>query len=188
MTASGTPNRTRQPFVLAEAVQMLQRAPALLDAWLRHLPDAWVTAHEGGDTWSVFDIVGHLVHAERTDWLPRVRLIVESGPLRPFDSFDRTAMFVQSRGKTLGELLDTFAQARAESLRNLAALALSDADLDLQGRHPQLGIVTLRQLLATWVAHDLDHIAQVARVLAHQYSSEVGPWSAYLRVISGQPG
>ena len=179
---------THQPVVVADAAAILERTPAMLDAWLRRLPDSWIHAHEGGDTWSAFDIVGHLIHGEHTDWIPRLRRIIESGPSRPFDSFDRTAMFDQSEGKTLGELLDAFAAARAQSLRDLSELSLRDADLDREGRHPQLGSVTLRQLLATWVAHDLDHVSQIARVLAHQYAGEVGPWRAYLRVISGQPG
>jgi hypothetical protein len=185
---STEPDRTRQPFVLADALMMLERTPQTLDAWVRDLPNAWITGHEGGATWSVFDVVGHLIHGERTDWMPRVRLILECGRSKPFERFDRTAMFATSQGRTLGSLLDEFAEARAESLRELAVLQLADADLDRQGRHPELGPVTLRQLLATWVAHDLDHLSQIARVLAHQYATEVGPWRAYLRVISGEPG
>jgi len=181
-------DRQRQAFALAEATMFLERTPGVLDLWLRHLPEAWITAHEGGDTWSVFDIIGHLIHGERTDWMPRVRRIIESGTSQSFETFDRTAMLTHSQGKTLGELLEVFAEARAGSLRDLAALQISDADLERQGRHPQLGQVTLRQLLATWVAHDLDHISQIARVLAHQYSEEVGPWRAYLRIVSGEPG
>jgi hypothetical protein len=181
-------DRTRQPFVLSEATTLLARTPAILDAWLRGLSHAWVTAHEGGQTWSAFDIVGHLIHAERTDWVPRARMILAEGEARPFDRFDRLAQFEQSRQQTLTSLLDEFARLRQESLRELASLHLTDADLDRRGRHPELGVVTLRQLLATWVAHDLDHLAQVARVLAHQYSDAVGPWRAYLRIISGQPG
>jgi hypothetical protein len=177
-----------QPFVLAEATTLLERTPRVLDVWLRWLPETWITATEGGETWSAFDIIGHLIHGEHTDWMPRVRRIVESGPSRPFDPFDRTAMFVLSQGKNVGELLDEFAEARAGSLRELAALQIGDVDLAREGRHPQLGSVTLRQLLATWVAHDLDHISQIARVLAHQHSEHVGPWRAYLRVISGEPG
>jgi hypothetical protein len=181
-------DRTRQPFALAEATEILERTPRVLDAWVRHLPDTWINAHEGGTTWSVFDIIGHLIHGERTDWMPRARIILECGESKAFETFDRTAMFESSHGRTLGSLLDEFADARAQSLRELAALQIADANLDRRGRHPQLGTVTLRQLLATWVAHDLDHISQIARVLAHQYSEEVGPWRAYLRVVSGEPG
>ena len=155
---------------------------------LRGLPDGWIAAHEGGDTWSPFDVVGHLIHGERTDWVPRAKMILEHGEARAFDKFDRLAQFADSEGRTLASLLDEFATLRRESLRELAALRLTDADLDRRGRHPELGVVTLRQLLATWVAHDLDHVVQISRVLARQYSDEVGPWRAYLRVISGTQG
>jgi hypothetical protein len=171
-----------------EGVAILQRTPAALDAMLRGLPAGWIAAHEGGDTWSPFDILGHLIHGERTDWLPRARIILEQGDTRPFDTFDRLAQFRESAGQTLDSLLDEFAALRASNLRQLDALRLTDADLDRRGRHPALGVVTLRQLLATWVAHDLDHIAQIARVLARQYTDGVGPWRAYLRIISGVQG
>ena len=181
-------DRTRRAFVMDEAVAILARTPASLDAQLRGLPEGWLTAHEGHDTWSAFDVVGHLIHGERTDWIPRVRTILEHGDARPFDPFDRSAQFTDSQGRTLASLLDEFAALRAESLRELSALHITNADLDRRGRHPVFGIVTLRQLLATWVAHDLDHIVQISRVLARQYSDEVGPWKAYLRVISGSQG
>ena len=171
-----------------EAVAVLSRTPATIDALLRGLPDGWLAAHEGGETWSPFDVVGHLLHGERTDWIPRVRLILEHGEARPFDRFDRLAQFNDSRGRTLDSLLDDFAAARRDNLRDLAALNLKDADLDRRGTHPGLGIVTLRQLLSTWVAHDLDHVVQIARVMAAQYADEVGPWRAYLRIISGAQG
>ena len=167
---------------------MLARTPVILDSWLRGLPDGWAAGHEGGETWSPFDIVGHLIHGEETDWVPRARIILAHGDTQPFEPFDRLAQFEHSKGLTLPDLLDEFARLRQRSLRELDAFRITDTDLDRRGRHPALGIVTLRQLLATWVAHDLDHLAQVARVLAHQYSDEVGPWRAYLRVISGQPG
>ena len=145
-------------------------------------------AHEGGDTWSPFDVIGHLIHGERTDWVPRVKIILEHGDARAFDTFDRFAQFAASEGRTLDSLLDEFARLRRDNLKELASLRLSDADLDRRGRHPAFGSVTLRQLLATWVAHDLDHVAQIARTLARQYADEVGPWRAYLRVISGAQG
>ena len=182
------PDRTRRPFVVEEAVAILARTPATLDALLRGLPEGWLAAHEGGETWSPFDVVGHLIHGERTDWMPRARTILEHGEARPFDPFDRFAQFALSEGRTLGSLLDEFAALRQDNVRDLTALALTPADLDRRGRHPSLGVVTLRQLLATWVAHDLDHIVQVSRVLARQYSGEVGPWRAYLRIISGAQG
>ena len=181
-------DRTRRPVDLDEAVAILSRTPATLDALLRGLPQGWIDAHEGGETWSPFDVVGHLIHGERSDWLPRARIIMEQGEARPFERFDRVAQFASAEGQTLASLLDEFAAARRESLRALAALRLRESDLDRRGRHPELGVVTLRQLLATWVAHDLDHVAQIARVLARQYSDEVGPWRAYLRIISGAQG
>lgn len=181
-------DRTRRSFVMDEAVAILARTPATLDALLRGLPDVWIAAHEGGETWSPFDVIGHLMHGERTDWVPRVKIILKHGEARAFDRFDRVAQFAESEGRTLAGLLDEFAALRQDNLRELAALRLTDADLDRRGRHPELGVVTLRQLLATWVAHDLDHVMQISRVLARQYSDEVGPWRAYLRIISGTQG
>jgi DinB superfamily len=181
-------DRTRRPFVMEEAVAILARTPATLDALLRGLPEGWIAAHEGGETWSPFDVVGHLIHGEQTDWMPRVRIILSHGEARAFDRFDRLAQFAVSERRTLARLLEEFRTLRRENLRELAALRLTEADLDRHGRHPELGIVTLRQLLATWVAHDLDHVMQISRVLARQYSDEVGPWRAYLRIISGTQG
>lgn len=180
--------RTRRPFVISEAVAILTRTPAALDALLRGLPDSWIAAHEGGTSWSPFDVIGHLIHGERTDWLPRARTILTHGDSQPFDTFDREAQFVASNGRTLDSLLDEFAATRRDSLGELDSLHLTEADLDRRGRHPALGPVTLRQLLATWAAHDLDHIVQISRVLATQYADEVGPWRAYLRIISGEQG
>ena len=181
-------DRTRRAFALDEAVALLKRTPATLDALLRGLPDGWIVAHEGGDTWSPFDVVGHLIHGERTDWVPRARIVLEHGEARAFDKFDRFAQFAGSEGRTLVSLLDEFAMLRQNNLGVLAGLGLTDADLDRRGRHPELGVVTLRQLLATWVAHDLDHVMQISRILARQYADEVGPWRAYLRIISGAQG
>jgi len=173
---------------MEQAVPILSRTPATLDALLRGLPDGWIAANEGGETWSPFDVIGHLIHGERTDWIPRARIILEHGEARPFEKFDRLAQFRQSEGRTLASLLDEFAALRQENLRALESLRLTNTDLDRLGRHPELGVVTLRQLLATWVAHDLDHIAQISRVLARQYSDEVGPWRAYLPIISVTQG
>ena len=181
-------DRTRRPFVMQEAVAILARTPNALDALLRGLPEGWIVAHEGGETWNPFDVMGHLIHGERTDWVPRAKIILEHGEGRAFDKFDRFAQFAVSEGRTLPSLLEEFAALRQENLRELATMRLTDADLDRRGRHPELGLVTLRQLLATWVAHDLDHVVQIARVLARQYSDEVGPWRAYLRIISGAQG
>ena len=180
--------RTRRAFALDEATAVLARTPAALDAMLRGLPDAWIQGHEGGETWSPFDIVGHLIHGDQTDWVTRARIILEHGEARAFEKFDRFAQFELSKGRTLDSLLDEFADLRRASLRELATLGITDADLERRGTHPGLGVVTLGQLLATWVAHDLDHVVQVARVMARQYSDAVGPWRAYLRVISGEQG
>jgi hypothetical protein len=183
-----TNDRSRRSFSLGGSMDLLARTPPILDAWLRGLPQAWLDGNEGGETWSPYVVVGHLIHGEKTDWMPRLRRILEHGEAVPFDPYDRFAQFRDSAGKTIDELLDEFAALRAENLRRLAALGLDEAALDRAGRHPELGPVTVRQLLATWVAHDLDHVVQIARVMANQYADEVGPWRAYLRVISGQQG
>lgn len=183
-----TVDRTRRPLTLDDASHLLARTPATLDAMLRGLPDAWARAHEGGESWSPFDTVGHLVHGEKTDWMPRARIILEHGDTRAFDPFDRFAQFRESEGRTLESLLDEFAALRRGNLRALEGLALTADDLARPGLHPALGPVTLGNLLATWVAHDFDHITQIARVLARQYTDAVGPWAQYMRVISGSQG
>lgn len=182
-----TTDRVRRVFVMDEGVAILARTPAVLDAWLRDVPDGWTAAHEGGDTWSPFDVVGHLIHGEKANWIPRVRMLLEHGEERAFDAFDRLAQFAAAKGRPLPDLLDEFAMRRRTSLADLAALRLTPHDLDRRGRHPEFGVVTLRQLLSTWVAHDLDHIAQIARVMARQYADEVGPWRQYLRIIRDTP-
>ena len=171
------------PFVLAEACSLLERTPGTLDAWLRGLPDRWVRATEGPDTWSPYDIVGHLIHGERTDWIPRARLILEHGDAKPFEPFDRLAQFRDREGLHLGVLLDRFAALRRENLATLRGWNLSPALLERPGLHPALGPVTLGQLLATWVAHDLTHLHQISRVLARTLEADVGPWTAYLGVM-----
>jgi len=174
-------------FNLTEAVALLTRTPAALDALLRGLPDAWTRSNEGSNegkpSWSACDILGHLIVGERTDWMIRARVILEYGEARPFDKFDRLAQFQGDPNKRLGELLDDFAGLRAENLAALHALNLTPEDLRRRGTHPALGTVTLSQLLATWVAHDLTHLHQTSRVMAHQYREAVGPWSAYLGVL-----
>lgn len=170
-------------FDLGPGSAILRRTPAVLDQQLRDLPSDWLRATEGPDTWSPFDVVGHLVHGERTDWIPRAEHLLRHGEAVPFPAFDRFAQFEASRGKELPELLDTFAALRAKSLERLAALRVTEEDLDRTGRHPEFGPVTLRQHLATWVAHDLDHLMQIARVMARQYADEVGPWKRYLRIV-----
>ena len=170
-------------FQLDLALEILGRTPDTLRALLKGLSDAWVKINEGDDTWSAYDVVGHLIHGEYTDWIPRAGIILTEGGEHPFEPFDRFAMFQESQGKSLDELLDTFERARAESLSNLHSFQLSTNDLKKTGIHPELGVVTLEQLLATWVVHDLSHIAQIAEVMARQYRDGVGPWKAYLPVV-----
>ena len=172
--------------ILKHTMSLLARTPAVLNALLRDLPETWTLRNEGENTWSAFDIVGHLIHGERTDWMPRARMILEQGESRAFDPFDRLAQERESQGKSLPQLLDEFAQLRSENLDALRTMNLQTQDLDRRGRHPALGVVTLSQLLATWAVHDLTHLHQLARVMAHQYREEVGPWSAYLGVLHCQ--
>jgi hypothetical protein len=168
---------------LERGVEILERTPRVLREMLSGLSPEWVDATEGPETWSPYDIVGHLIHGERTDWIPRAKIILAQGPDLRFTPFDRFAQFRESEGKTLADLLDEFEQLRAESVAALNEWHLSDDQLSLEGVHPAFGAVTLRQLLATWVAHDLGHIAQTARVLAKQYRDAVGPWREYLPVM-----
>ena len=181
------PMPTLTEFSLADTIAVLTRTPAALDALLRGLPDIWVHRNEGlnqgAATWSAFDIVGHLIEGERTDWMPRARIILESGEARPFDPFDRFAQGKDSQGKSLEQLLDDFARLRNENLAALQALNLQPKDLGRRGKHPALGVVTLSELLATWAVHDLTHLHQLTRVMAHQYQDAVGPWKAYLGVL-----
>jgi hypothetical protein len=170
-------------FSLTESIALLTRTPATLNALLRGLPDMWTHSNEGKDTWSAFDIVGHLIVADRADWMLRVRTILEHGDARPFDPFDRFAQTKVSEGKSLEQLLDDFARLRSESLAALQALNLQSADLARRGTHPALGPVTLSELLATWAVHDLTHLHQLSRVIAYQYRDAVGPWSAFLGVL-----
>ena len=168
---------------LNDTIALLSRTPSALNALLRDLPESWTTRNEGAKTWTAFDIIGHLIHGERTDWMPRARIILQFGESRAFDPFDRLAQERESQGKSLAQLLDEFVRLRAENLDALRALNLRPADFERRGRHPALGVVTLSQLLATWAVHDLTHIHQLSRVMAHQYQKTVGPWSAYLGVL-----
>ena len=174
---------TPQPFRLPDAIAVLERTPATFRALLAGLPDGWIAANEGPGTFRPFDNVGHLVHAERADWIPRARIVLAQAADRRFEPYDRFAQFRESQGKSVSELLDEFVQLRADNLATLRGWKLSDAQLALEGEHPEFGPVTLRQLLATWVAHDLGHVAQTARVMAKQYRDAVGPWRAYLPVM-----
>jgi len=174
------------PFNLQETIALLSRTPASLNALLRDLPQSWTLGREGTNTWSPFDIVGHLIHGERTDWMPRARMILEKGETRAFDPFDRLAQERESQGKSLPQLLDEFAQLRSENLDVIRAMNLRPEDFSRRGRHPALGVVTLSELLATWAIHDLTHLHQLSRVMAYQYREAVGPWSAYLGVLHCQ--
>ncbi|HEX4227989.1 MAG TPA: DinB family protein [Bryobacteraceae bacterium] len=171
------------PF-LDECLSILTRTPATLDTLLRDLPEVWTAATEGPGTWSPYVVVGHLIHGERVDWMPRLAIILEHGPSQAFDSFDREAQFRDSRGKSLSTLLDEFSALRHENLARLRATNLQPAQLELKGTHPELGAVTVRQLLATWTAHDLGHLLQVSRTMAKRYKQEVGPWAEYLSVMN----
>ena len=168
---------------LEECFAILTRTPAAFDAMLRGLPEQWTTATEGPGTWSPYAVIGHLIHGERTDWMARVMIILNHGADRPFEPFDREAQFRESQGKPISGLLDEFAERRAGNLAQLRTLDLQPAQLELVGSHPALGRVTLRQLVATWTAHDLAHILQVSRVMAKRYKQEVGPWAEYLSVM-----
>jgi hypothetical protein len=170
-------------LTLADAYAVLGRTPATLRVWLEGLPESWVRDNEGPDTWSPYDVVGHLIHGEQTDWMPRVRQIVEGRGHQPFTPFDRFAMLRRDQTRPLLSLLDEFATLRAQNLRDLQGLGLTDAGLGAPGLHPDLGPVTLGQLLATWVAHDLTHLGQVARVMARRYREAVGPWRVYLPLL-----
>ncbi len=168
---------------LQHTMALLTRTPPTLDALLRDLPEAWTLLNEGETTWSAFDVVGHLIHGERTDWMPRAKAILEFGETRTFEPFDRWGQVREAQGKSLGQLLDEFAGLRSENLDALRALNLRPSDLERRGRHPALGVVTLSQLLATWAAHDLTHLHQISRIMAHQYREAVGPWKQYLGVL-----
>lgn len=174
-------------FDLERSMQMLERTPVVLRTWLSGLDEEWTRRNEGGETWSPYDVLGHLIHGEHSDWMPRLRIILGDGPNKTFAPFDRFAQFRESEGKSLAQLLDELAAARADSLRDLRALALTDADLERTGIHPKFGTVTARQLLATWVAHDLDHLVQISRVMAYQLHDDVGPWIEFLRVVRDRP-
>jgi DinB superfamily len=168
---------------LQNTIALLSRTPATLNVLLRDLPETWTLRTEGDSTWSAFDVVGHLNHAERTDWVPRAKMILQFGETRTFEPFDRSGHAREIQGRSLGQLLDEFARLRTENLGELRTLNLRPEDLERRGRHPAFGSVTLSALLATWAAHDLTHLHQISRVMAHQYREAVGPWSVYLGVL-----
>lgn len=170
-------------FSVARSIELLERTPYVLDLMLRDLSPFWTDQNEGPDTWSPHDVLGHLIHGDRTDWVARTQIILsDSGP-KEFAKFDRFAQFQESAGKTLADLLTEFKTLRADNVRWLKSLNLSDDDLKKTGVHPSFGEVTLAQLLSTWTVHDLDHISQISRVMAKQFHDDVGPWKEYLKVL-----
>jgi hypothetical protein len=183
LTTASAQSRSMMEHNLQETISLLARTPAALNALLRDLPETWTMRNEGENTWSPFEVVAHLIYGERTDWMPRMRMTLQFGESRAFEPFDRSGHIPESHGKSLEQLLDTFARLRLENLAELHALNLRPEQLALRGRHPALGVVTLSQLLATWPIHDLTHLHQISRVMAHQYRDAVGPWSKYLGVL-----
>lgn len=170
-------------FELKKSVEVLERTPVVLKALLENLSEEWIKNNEGPDTFSPFDVIGHLIHGEKTDWVVRAKLILESLSPQEFVPWDRFAQFEESKGKTIQQLFEEFKKVRMENLQWLKAACISDTDLDKEGIHPVLGNVTLKNLLTTWVVHDLTHIAQITRVMAKQYTSEMGPWPEFFRIL-----
>ncbi len=170
-------------FNLNHAIDLLNRTPGVLRVMLQGLPSEWEKSDEGEKTWSPYDVVGHLIHGERTDWIPRAKIILEEGEGKTFEPFDRYAQFEESKGRSIEELLQRFEEMRKENIQTLREMRLRPEDLARTGSHPELGKVTLEELLATWVAHDLDHLVQISRTMARQYQETVGPWRAFLSVM-----
>jgi hypothetical protein len=170
-------------FNLDHATDLLSRTPLTLRSMLGNLPDEWTLGNEGEQTWSPFDVLGHLIHGELTDWLPRIEIILEAGESKTFEPFDRFAQFEASKGKSLEGLLTGFEELRANNIEALKKMNITQEDLKLRGKHPELGVVTLEELIATWVVHDVDHLVQISRTMAKQYKEAVGPWQAYLSVL-----
>jgi len=171
-------------FDQKEAINILERTPVILKTLLAGLSEGWVMSNEGSDTFSPYDVVGHLIHGEKTDWVPRAKIILEFGTSKPFEPWDRFAQYEESGGKTLDQLLSDFTIVRNENIAWFRSISLSEDDLEKKGIHPVLGEVTLRHLLATWVVHDLTHIAQITRVMAKQYKEEMGPWPVFFRILN----
>ena len=171
-------------FSIQKSIEILERTPAVLKGLLAGLSEEWIINNEGPDTFSPFDVIGHLIHGEKTDWVPRTKIILESGLSKPFATWDRFAQFEESKGKNLQQLLDEFEILRKDNARWLQSQNIKESDLDKKGMHPQLGEVTLRNLLSTWVVHDLTHIAQITRVMAKQYKEEMGPWPEFFRILN----
>jgi len=171
-------------YQLDNAFEILARTPKILEIYLQNLSDDWIHCNEGDQTWSAYDVLGHLIHGEKTDWTERLKIIMSDGHDKTFQPFDRFAQFEESKGKTLNQLLIEFKTLRQQNINFIKSLNISELDYSKRAIHPSLGEVTLKNLLATWVAHDLGHIVQIARVMAKQYKSEVGPWAQYLSVMN----
>lgn len=172
-------------FNLSDSIVLLSRTPLILRSLLDGLPDPWVNNNDGGHTWSPYDIVGHLIHGEKTDWIPRARIILSDQKDKTFVPFDRFAQNEESKGKSIEQLLSEFSKLRAENVEELKAMNITSEKLKMTGIHPELGVATLAQLLATWTAHDLNHIRQMTRVMARNYKEEAGPWRAYMSILQG---
>lgn len=170
-------------FSLSRSVEILERTPDVLTALLKNISSDWTAVNEGGETWSAYDIVGHLIHGEKTDWIPRAKIILSEKTERTFEPFDRFAQFEESNGKSMTMLLNEFKELRQQNIVYLKSVEVTEKELNLTGTHPVFGEVTLTQLLSTWVVHDLNHLAQISRVMAKQYKEDVGPWVAYLKIL-----
>jgi len=171
-------------YSIDKALEIIERTPVILNVYLKNLSDEWILCNEGGETWSAFDVVGHLIHGEKTDWVPRLKLVLNDSENKTFEPYDRFAQFEESKGKTMKQLLNEFSELRLQNVAFLKSLNITESDFDKKAIHPSLGEVTLNNLLATWVAHDLGHINQISRVMAKQYKKEVGPWVEYLSVLN----
>ena len=171
-------------YTLADAYTLLNRTPKVLDLLLQGLEDSWITSNEGPETWSPFDVLGHLIHGEETDWIPRAKIILSDAEDKTFIPFDRFAQLEKSKGKSMRDLLEEFSGLREANIQELHALNIQEADLRKTGMHPELGPVSLKQLLSSWVVHDLGHLAQISRVMAKQYKEEVGPWVQFMKILN----
>jgi len=171
-------------YDIAKSLEILERTPSVLTSLLSGIDDEWIMNNEGPDTFSPYDVIGHLVYGEKTDWPVRVKIILDHGTSKSFDPFERFAMYEESKGKTIQQLLYEFEEIRKHNIIWVRSLDLQEPDYDKKGMHPKLGEVTLRNLLAAWVVHDLTHIAQITRVMAKQYKMEIGPWVEFFRILN----
>ncbi|WP_347924275.1 DinB family protein [Pontimicrobium sp. SW4] len=171
-------------YSIDKALEILERTPKILKSYLENLSDEWIFCNEGDETWSAFDIVGHLIHGEKTDWIPRLKIVLNDSENKTFEPYDRFAQFEESKGKSARQLLEEFSNLRQQNIKFLKSINISEADFNEKAFHPSLGEVTLKNLLATWVTHDLGHIAQISRVMAKQYKDEVGPWIEYISILN----